>query len=439
VRADFDFNPTLTGELTSNMCIVDELLTLTARLTENMMIADDIGSNPPLILAFEYQVDKAASADNSKEVGVFSASLDTCANKQDYYYQVDMERRADDLEAWQAGHGGDMNAADEFGPSAARALANRRRAHERARAPDGAVDYAGREMPWARTHRLRSTDKPFTHQLPRTRADYLQIIEQLQESICRVIGVPPALMQAAASVRAGVEALAEDMHATVRHHADVLSALLTGIYRHIFLESDLRDELRSRAESRRRRPDERVDTLLKETDLFEAREATRVTIGFDLPPAASIETLAYARDRGILSWETFNRAVLRTMNLPSDNLESTTDPYSLAERKLAVIGRAAQAPASSSSSSASSSAAKKSPSSSSSSSPSSSSSSSSSTDSHDDAHKRKHAAAAASGGSDNATAGAHTVTSTTQQRTSKSTSHVEATENEEPTKRKRVR
>jgi hypothetical protein len=40
VRADFDFNPTLTGELTSNMCIVDELLTLTARLTENMMIAE---------------------------------------------------------------------------------------------------------------------------------------------------------------------------------------------------------------------------------------------------------------------------------------------------------------------------------------------------------------------------------------------------------------
>lgn len=164
-------------------------------------------------------------------------------------------------------------------------------------------------------------------------------MKQVMDTVCGVLSVPRGVLAASSTVRAGVEATTDDMHKTITYYADMLSKLMTSVYRHIFGEADLREELRSRAERRRKSPHDLAPSLITPEDLFDVRRAPRVQLSFDLPPPTSSAALTDMRNQGIISWQTYGELMLRTNGMRADQLDATKDPLSTADRKDIVMGR----------------------------------------------------------------------------------------------------
>jgi hypothetical protein len=339
IAHDFGFDPNVDGTLSSNMHVIGNELRMAGELSALMLVAERISSNPPLITGYNFQLDAAARAAN-KEPNFFAGDLDACQNQEDAMYERSMTQQADfaeGLRRWGAQTGLDPRI--EFGAQGTAAFASGRDAYTRARPPADGVDHSGAEMPWARTHRLRVTDTHIAHQLPHTRADYTAIMEQVMATVCGVLNVPQGVLSSSTTVRAGVEATAEAMHRTVNHYADMLGALMTGVYRHICGEADLLDELRSRVDRRRRSKYDLAPQLLTERDFFETSQVTHVRLSFDLPPTTSMESLDFLRNRGMLSWQTYGESALRLNGFPADQLDTTTDPFTPTDRRAMILGK----------------------------------------------------------------------------------------------------
>ena len=358
IAHDFGYDPRIDGSLTSNMLAIAHELRVAGELTRLMLVGERIASNPPLVLGYNFQVEAAARAINA-EPAFFAGDLDACQNREDFMYQRNAEQQAAfaaGLQHWQSATGQD--ARREFGAAGASALNNWHSDYATAPVPAGAVDFSGAEMPWARTHRLRVTDQHVPHQLPRTRTDYTEIMRHVMQVVCGVLSVPQGIIAMSSTVRAGVEQTAEDMHRTVSFYADMISSLMTGVYAHIFGEADLRDELRSRVDQRRKNALDLAPQLLTEKDLFEARRITRIRLSFDLPPTTTTDELTFMRNRGLMEWSEYREAYRRLNGLPVSQLQRSTDndPFSDEERKIMILGREKQEskPSSSSSSSSSS-------------------------------------------------------------------------------------
>jgi len=337
IAHDFGFDPLITGELTSNMHVIATELRMVNELRSLLLVAERIASNPPLISTYNLDVERAArEAAGGKEPAFFATDLDRCRDLDKWRYERTPVEES--LFAANVAGYGDMlgfDARGEFGQPANTGAD----AYERAaRFPVEALDASGAEMPWARRHHLDVTQTPYAHTMPQTRSDYTQIMEQVMAIVCGVLNVPQGVLAASTSIKAGVEATAESMHRTVNHYADMLGALMTGVYHHIFGVADLRDELRSRVERRRRTRFDLAPQLLTEEDLFDARRVSRIRLSFDLPPTTTMEHLNYLRNRGIISWQLYRETALRLNNFVVDRVEDTSDPFTDAERKSLIVG-----------------------------------------------------------------------------------------------------
>ena len=340
IAHDFGFEPRIDGTLTSNMHVIADSLRLAEELPRLLLVGERIASNPPIILAYNHAVEQAARAAGN-EPAFFAGDLDTCQNREDFIYQRNAEQQqafTAGLQYWQQATG--IDAREAFGPAGASALNNWQDQYRAAPVPKDGADFSGAEMPWARVHRMRVTDQHVSHTMPQTRRDYTQIMQQISHVVCGVLNVPQGVIAASSTVRAGVEATQEDMQRTVNHYADMLSTLMTGVYHHIFGEADLRDELRSRVERKRRSPFDIAPQLLTEKDLFEAKRAVKIRLSFDLAPTTTVESLNFMRNRGLLSWRTYGESVLRLNGMPADQLDVPKDPFTDDERKMLIMGRA---------------------------------------------------------------------------------------------------
>jgi len=342
IAHDFGFEPRIDGTLTSNMHVIATELATAHELRTLMLVGERIASNPPLISTYNHAAEASERAASSGARSSYFASgdADSCANREQYMYDLtssEQTARARQIRGWSAMTGMDPHA--EFG-DAAGALNDFRERYTTAPPPVDGTDFSGAEMPWARRYRLSPTDLHVSHPMPSTRSDYTAIMHQTMEIVCGVLNVPQGVLASSTTVKAGVEAVAEAMHRTVNQHADQLSALMTGIYNHIFGAADLRDELRSRADRRRRSKYDLAPQLLTDADLFEARERTRVRLSFDLSPPTTVETLDFFRNRGLISWRTYGEAALRLNGFSGRHLDSATDPFTPEERKAMVLGKA---------------------------------------------------------------------------------------------------
>lgn len=343
IAHDFGYDPLINGTLTSNMAAIASELAMAGELQQLLMVGERIAANPPLISAYNPAIDSATKSPDA-ETGFFAGDLDACQNQEDFTFRRDaaaQRRRADELRAYAAVTGHDPRV--EFKDGSA-LLRNTHELYRQAQPSGLGVDYSGAEMPWepSRTHRLPVTDQHVAHQLPRTRSDYTQINEQVMRVVCGVLNVPQGLLASASTVKAGVEATAEAMHRTISSYADILSDLMTNVYKHIFGVSDLRDELRVRAERKRRTPYDLAPQLLTEADLFEARRASSVRLTFDLPPTTNMESLNFLRNSFLISHQTYAEAALRLNGFAASDLDTTRDKYTESERKTLILGQPRQ-------------------------------------------------------------------------------------------------
>ena len=343
IAHDFGYDPELNGQLTSNLHTIATHLHMSSELSQLAMTAERIASNPPMILPYNSKIDDRMQRDFGESF--FVGDPDRCQDRADAIYERDAPRQAefaDQLRQWETMTG--MDARTEFGNPANVLGPRNDRPAGSVRAPVGARDFSGAEMPWARMYRLGVTDEHVNHQLPQVRRDYTQVISQIMDVVCGVLNVPRGLLASETTVRAGVEAHAEAMHRTVNRYADMLGSLMTGVYDHIFGNSDMRDELRIRMERRRRSPYDLAPQLLTERDLFEAARKTRIRLVFDLPPSTTMESLNFMYDRGILSWSTYGTAMLRLNGFSREQFDTTTDPLTKREKRVLLLGKDADAP-----------------------------------------------------------------------------------------------
>ena len=215
--------------------------------------------------------------------------------------------------------------------------------------PRVALNYRGHEMPWATQYQLGASRRLVQLQQPRARPDYGALTQQALETVCSVLGVPRSLFSGGSSnVRAGAENAAADMHRTVRHWADTLSALMTLVYDATVGVRQLRTELRSTVQRVRERvPAARTlpaGLLLSSSDVREARTRTQVSLSFDLPPSIDAEGLTFMNSRGILDWKTYAQHALRAADMDTAQLASERDPWTADERK-SLAGAATKQPA----------------------------------------------------------------------------------------------
>ena len=331
IAHDFEAEPMLDGTLTSNIASLIPELLLSNELIRLMLKAEQINANPQLVLGYNIAVDAAARA-ASQQAGEFAGDIDACQHRADFLYERNAEMRettANNLRAWQQATGIDARTA--FGELGASLLNNTHDAYTNAPVVED------RGVP---EHRLRVTDTVVAQRAAHARTDYVQLMDQIMMSVCRVMNVPEGALASSSSVKAGVEATAESMHRTINHYADMLSSLMTAVYNHLFLVRNLDDELRSRVERKRKSPLDLAPQLITEQDLFEAYQATRVRLSLDLPPTTSVETLHDLRNRRLISYRTYGEAVLRLEGFPAAYLDSLKDPFTAEERKEMLMSTA---------------------------------------------------------------------------------------------------
>jgi len=346
VAHDFGYDPNIVGgQLTSNLHTIAEHLTMAGELGDLAMCAERIAVDPPIISQYDSTIDEHAKKDFGESF--FAGDPDKCQDRSDAVYELSEQRLAEtanDLTRWETLTG--LSAQQEFATSSGGTVANALTASRQRKTGfinSGRAAYANSRLPVPPQFRLGVTEQHVNHHLPRPRGDYVQVQSQIMDIVCGVLNVPRGLLASESSIRAGVEAVAEAMHRTINSYASTLGSLLTGVYSHIFGESDLRDELRIRVE--RRRAAGQRGQLLSVDDLFAAERKTRVRIAFDLPPATTVEKLEALHNRGVISWRTYGTSALRLAGLGRDQLATPRDPFSQRERRMLMFGRDVDAPA----------------------------------------------------------------------------------------------
>lgn len=329
IAHDFNANPMLDGTLTSKIASLSADLLLATELRRLLVVAERTSAEPTLVLGYNMAIEAAARA-AAVQAGEFAGDIDACQRREDFLFERNSAQQrsetADAMRQWGSQTGLDPRV--EFGQLGASLLNNTH---------DMYTNMPPREhgIP---EHRLRVTDTVVAQRTASSRSDYTQILNQISSNVCRVMNVPEGAIAANESVKAGVEATIESMHRTINHYADMMSGLMTNVYRHIVLQKDFIDELRSRVDRKRKSPFDLAAQLLTEEDLFEAKRNVEIRLSFDLPPTTTLETLHDLRNRDLITYRAYKEAALRLEGFSIDHLNDSPDPFTREERKEMVLG-----------------------------------------------------------------------------------------------------
>lgn len=356
IARDFGSNPNLDGTLTSNFATILDNIMFHNELIRGAVTAERIASNPPVFTsrnpAFDAQnatrddhlgeawfAGSAARQQHLAHEATFGGRPGECAPGEDpelgvaTYERTTQERRGARLmlRAFERQTG--LNAEEHFAVHGISACDDEEGAacvQARARNPE-----TGYVMPWSSQFFIGASRSLVHQQMPQTRNDLVALTRNLQETICGVLSVPRDLIVSESNVRAGVENSENTMNKTVQFWADLLGDLLTRVYRHMFGQSDLAQELRMRVEQKRRMLQARygpglrgvpAQELVTERDLFEAVQQTSVTISFDLVPVTTAERLQLLYSEGIIPWKVYAESMLRVNNMPREFLAAEKAP-----------------------------------------------------------------------------------------------------------------
>lgn len=161
----------------------------------------------------------------------------------------------------------------------------------------GAVTSDGVPAPWANQYHIASNRVLVNLPPSRMSGDHIHYINQLDDEICGVFGVPRTYLQGTA-VRAGTDLVADRLADQVDALRSVISDVLTRVYNSIFLVDDaeeLTNALRMRRESLEKQlSGAYIDSplsLITDEDLYVSEAIRRVRVTFAKRPTHNTDAL----------------------------------------------------------------------------------------------------------------------------------------------------
>lgn len=169
---------------------------------------------------------------------------------------------------------------------------------------------------------------------PKFRTDIIAAMTENNEAVASAFGLTLSMLKGeTTSAKTGTELSTKTLNSTLRELLQTMSAFMTLVYHHIFLEQDLFDLLADRV---RLGPGE---ALLQPGDLEGGKNealATKVTYRFT--PMMELESLRFLKARGIIDFATYAQSAVQTQGM------STADVATLEEPLDDEVGRALDVP-----------------------------------------------------------------------------------------------
>lgn len=169
---------------------------------------------------------------------------------------------------------------------------------------------------------------------PKFRTDIVEAMNENSEAIATAFGLTLSMLKGeTTTAKSGTELSTKTLNSTLRVLLQTMSAFMTLVYHHIFLEQDLFDLLADRV---RMQPGE---ALLSARNLFaEGNEALGTRVTYRFTPMMTLESLRFLKARGIIDFATYAQSAVQTQGM------STSDVASLEEPLDEEVGRALDVP-----------------------------------------------------------------------------------------------
>ena len=157
---------------------------------------------------------------------------------------------------------------------------------------------------------------------PKFRTDIVEAMNENSEAIATAFGLTLSMLKGeTTTAKSGTELSTKTLNSTLRVLLQTMSAFMTLVYHHIFLEQDLFDLLADRV---RMQPGE---ALLSARNLFaEGNEALGTRVTYRFTPMMTLESLRFLKARGIIDFATYAQSAVQTQGMSTADVASLEDP-----------------------------------------------------------------------------------------------------------------
>jgi hypothetical protein len=295
VLGGFNFDPHMDGQLTSLVSILEPVFRFIAELSDAAIISERVRSNPPIVI----QKKDNGNSQQEKETANFGFYADTDNIKMTEQNQF----QRDEMQIKQ--------------------LHNQQRLFMNALYPtqgqQNAKNALDNMVPLPSQFQVGTTIEPSG------RTDFVSVNRMAQETICSTLGVPRSLFINDHVVRSDQEGVHETLRQSLIFWKQVISTLLTKIWRMLNEESLLKKVMKDAKKSKRA-----LQGIALESHLNKKMQRIEIPI----TPYSDSGQLRMLYLQGVISWETYATYLLRNASLPKEILATKQDPWSFEDKKL---------------------------------------------------------------------------------------------------------
>lgn len=295
VLGGFNFDPHMDGQMTSLVSVLEPVFRFIAELSDAAVTSERIRSNPPIVI----QKRDSGNSQQEKETANFDFYADTDNIKQT---ESNTYQRS------------------EMG---VKQLQNQQRMFMNALYPTQGQQNAKNAM--ENMVPLPSQFQVGTMIEPSGRTDFVSVNRMAQETICSTLGVPRSLFINDHVVRSDQEGVHETLRQSLIFWKQVISALMTKLWRMLNEESVLKKVMKDAKKSKRV-----LQGIALESHL--SKKMPRIEI--PITPYSDSGQLRMLYLQGVISWETYATYLLRNASLPKEILATKKDPFSFEDKKL---------------------------------------------------------------------------------------------------------
>lgn len=294
VLGGFNYEPHMDGQMTSLVAILEPVFRFIAELSDAAVISERIRSNPPIVI----QKRDAGNSQQEKETANFGFYADTDNIKMTENNQF----QRDEMQVKQ--------------------LQNQQRLFMNALYPTQGQQNAKNALD--NMVPLPSQFQVGTMIEPSGRTDFVSVNRMAQETICSTLGVPRSLFINDHVVRSDQEGVHETLRQSLIFWKQVISTLLTKVWRMLNEESVLKKVMKDAKKSKRA-----LQGIALESHL--SKKMPRIEI--PITPYSDSSQLRMLYLQEVISWETYATYLLRNASLPKEILATKKDPWSHDDKK----------------------------------------------------------------------------------------------------------
>jgi len=169
---------------------------------------------------------------------------------------------------------------------------------------------------------------------PKYRTDIVAAMSENNEAVAAAFGLTLSMLKGeTTAAKSGTELSTKTLNSTLRVLLQTMSAFMTLIYHHIFLEQDLFDLLKDKV---RMGTNEALHQASQAFDEHNEVVGTKVTYRFT--PMMTLESLRFLKARGIIDFDTYAQSAVQTQGMSTSDVATREDPLD------EEIGRALDVP-----------------------------------------------------------------------------------------------